>query len=55
MKKKGRPTDFPKNTQKAIRFDDYTLLILTEYCNREKISFSEAVRRAVRKLKDELE
>lgn len=47
----GRPTDAPKTTQFSVRFDEETIEILDEYCNQEKISRPEGVRRAVRKLK----
>lgn len=53
MKKKmGRPTDNPKQVQIAVRFDDETLQILDNYCEKEKVSRAEGTRRAVRKLKD---
>ncbi len=46
----GRPTDNPKPTQIAIRFDNDTLDILDKFCDKEKISRAEGVRRAVRNL-----
>ncbi|MGI5967722.1 hypothetical protein [Anaerotruncus rubiinfantis] len=50
MKKKmGRPTDKPKITQIAVRFDSETLQILDAYCEQERIGRSEGVRRAVQK------
>lgn len=49
-KKMGRPTDNPKHTQFSVRFDEETLNILDEYCEEEKVSRPEGVRRAVRKL-----
>ena len=48
----GRPTDEPKQTQIAIRFDVETLKILDIFCEKEKIGRAEGVRRAVRKLKE---
>lgn len=51
-KKMGRPTDEPKQTQIAIRFDVETLKILDIFCEKEKIGRAEGVRRAVRKLKE---
>lgn len=52
MKKKmGRPTDSPKQVQIAVRFDDETLQILDDFCEREKISRAEGTRRAVKRLK----
>lgn len=50
-KKMGRPTDSPKTTQFSVRFDEKTIKILDEYCNKENINRPEGVRRAVRKLK----
>lgn len=50
-KKIGRPTDNPKTTQLAIRFDNETLEILDNYCNKEKLSRAEGVREAVKQLK----
>ena len=52
QKKMGRPTVSPKTTQFSIRFDENTLSILDKYCNKEKISRPEGVRRAVRKLNE---
>ena len=49
-KKMGRPTDNPKPTQLAIRFDIETLNILDRFCEKEKVSRAEGVRKAVRKL-----
>ena len=50
-KKMGRPTENPKPTQIAVRFDNETLKILDEYCESEKVSRAEGTRQAVRKLK----
>lgn len=47
----GRPTDNPKPTQIAVRFDGDTLKILDDYCEEKEISRAEGVRQAVRKLK----
>ena len=47
----GRPTDNPKRTQVAVRFDAETLEILDDYCEEKKVSRAEGTRRAVRKLK----
>jgi len=46
----GRPTDNPKSTQIAIRFDSDTLQTLDRYCEKEKVSRAEGVRQAVRRL-----
>lgn len=47
----GRPTDNPKPTQLAIRFDSETLKILDDYCQIHQVSRAEGVRQAVKKLK----
>lgn len=49
-KKMGRPTDNPKPTQLAIRFDQKTLAILDRFCEKEKMSRAEGVRSAVKRL-----
>ena len=51
-KKMGRPTDKPKTTQLAIRFDVETLAILDSYCKQNGISRAEGIRVAVGLLKD---
>ena len=51
-KKKGRPTDNPKPVHIAVRFDNDTLKILDNFCEKEKISRAEGTRRAVRKLNE---
>lgn len=51
-KKMGRPTDKPKKNQFSVRFDDETLNILDEYCEKKNIQRPEGIRQAVRKLKD---
>lgn len=50
-KKMGRPTDNPKQTQFSVRFDDETLSILDDYCEKNSLSRPEGIRKAVRKLK----
>ena len=47
----GRPTDNPKQTQVAVRFDSETLKILDDYCNSKNITRAEGVRQAVKLLK----
>ncbi len=49
--KMGRPTDSPKITQLSIRFDEKTLNILDDFCNRKNISRPEGVRCAVQGLR----
>jgi len=51
----GRPTDKPKPTQIAVRFDVETLKILDEYCNNQKVSRAEGTRQAVRRLESKKE
>lgn len=51
-KKIGRPTDNPKTIQLAIRFDNKTLEILDNYCNKQELSRAEGVREAVRMLQE---
>ena len=50
-KKMGRPTDALKSVQIAVRFDNETLKTLDDFCQEEKISRAEGVRKAVRRLK----
>ena len=50
-KKMGRPTEKPKKTQIAVRFDDETLKILDDYCKENNVSRAEGTRRAIHKLK----
>ncbi|MCI9045101.1 MAG: hypothetical protein HFJ96_06815 [Peptococcaceae bacterium] len=49
----GRPTDNPKQTQVAVRFDSETLKILDDYCNSKNITRAEGVRQAVKLLKEQ--
>ncbi len=49
-KKMGRPTDNPKPFQIAVRLDVDTKRILGSYCEQEKISPTEAVRRGIKQL-----
>lgn len=49
-KKMGRPTESRKATQIAVRFDDETLQVLDRFCDKEKVSRAEGIRKAVRKL-----
>ena len=50
---RGRPTDSPKTTQIVARFDKDTLKILDDFCREKSIGHAEAVRQAVRALKNE--
>lgn len=51
---RGRPTREPKNRKIQCRIDEDTDSILVAYCEKEGISESEAVRKGIRKLADEL-
>ncbi|PWL42922.1 MAG: hypothetical protein DBY45_08125 [Clostridiales bacterium] len=49
----GRPTDNPKPYRIAARLDEESKQILDHYCEKQKVSIMEAVRRAIHRLKDE--
>ena len=53
-KKMGRPTDNPKNVSIHVRLDKECDLTLKDYCEQEQVTKVEAVRRGVKKLKDDL-
>ena len=53
-KKMGRPTDNPKPFRIYARVDEECKEILETYVEQEKVSITEAIRRAIKKLKDEL-
>lgn len=53
-KKIGRPTDNPKTEKITVRLDEDAKDILNKYCNQEKISRVEGIRRGVKKLKEDL-
>lgn len=50
----GRPTDNPKGSRITIRLDDKGQEILKAYCEKFKLSKSDAIRTAVYKLEAEL-
>ena len=52
-KKMGRPTDNPKFNPIHVRLDGESTRILEEYCEREKITRAEGIRRGIRKLEIE--
>ena len=54
IKKMGRPTDNPKTHQMTVKFDDECKEIIENYSEQENVSKMEAVRRGVKKLKDDL-
>ncbi len=48
IKKGTKLTDKPKDYMLRVRMDQETLELLDEYCEAEKISRSEAVRKGIR-------
>ena len=54
-KKMGRPTDNPKSTAFNIRIDNESVETLMNYCNQESVTKAEAIRRGIKKLKDDIE
>lgn len=51
----GRPTTNPKDKGRlTIRLDEESANILAKYCAQEKIERNEAVRRGIKKLKDDI-
>lgn len=51
----GRPkSDNPKMAQETVRLDNEHLQILKDYCQQEKVEKAEAIRRGIRKLKQDL-
>lgn len=53
-KKMGRPTDNPKTEKITVRLDNEAKEVLHKYCEQEKISRVEGIRRGVKKLKKDL-
>ena len=53
-KKIGRPTDNPKPYRVNARLDEESKEILDAYTKQEKVTAMEAVRRAIKKLRDVL-
>lgn len=49
----GRPTDNPKPERITVRLDGESCKILNEYCERQKVERSEAIRRGIKKLSEE--
>lgn len=50
----GRPTDNPKTHQMTVKFDEECKKVIDVYSKQENIARTEAVRRGVMMLKDEL-
>lgn len=53
-KKMGRPTDNPKGTSVHVRLDKESDEILSVYCERKQVHRTEAIRRGIKKLKEDL-
>jgi hypothetical protein len=53
-KKMGRPTDNPKVRHVQAKLDEDATTILGMYCDKKGVTESEAIRRGIRKLVDEL-
>ena len=51
-KKMGRPTDDPKPYKVGARINDADKKILDDYCDKHKVNQPEAIRIAIRSLKD---
>ena len=47
----GRPTDNPRPNKLSIRISDEDKKILEEYCNRENVNRTEAIREGLRSWK----
>lgn len=50
----GRPTDNPKGKPITIRLDNEAKTVLDSYCVQENVDKGEAVRRGIKKLKEDL-
>lgn len=50
----GRPTDNPKKERITVRLDEESREILENYCKQEECERAEAIRRGVKKLKDDI-
>ena len=50
----GRPTSNPKSHKITVRLDEESHKIMNDYCEQQKVEKGEAVRRGIKKLKDDL-
>ncbi|MCI6401276.1 MAG: ribbon-helix-helix domain-containing protein [Oscillospiraceae bacterium] len=50
----GRPTDNPKGISTHVRLDAECNTILDAYCKQTQVPRTEAIRRGIKKLKDDL-
>lgn len=53
-KKMGRPTNNPKKERITVRLDEECSNTLNDYCKQEKVERAEAIRRSIKKLKDDI-
>lgn len=53
-KKMGRPTNNPKTERITVRLDEESSEILDQYCRQENAERAEAIRRGIKKLKDDI-
>lgn len=51
--KLGRPTDNPRRNKLSIRLNDEDAKALETYCERNKVTKTEAISRGIRKLAEE--
>lgn len=54
QKKRGRPTDNPKETSIHVRLTEECVILLQQYCAQENVGRAEAVRRGILGLRDQL-
>ncbi len=53
-KKIGRPTNNPKIERITVRLDNESSETLDCYCKQENVERAEAIRRGIKKLKDDI-
>ena len=51
----GRPTDNPKPYKITVRLDEESQQIMEAYCEQEQVERGEAVRRGLKKLKEDMQ
>lgn len=50
----GRPTDNPRPNKVSIRISDGDKRILEKYCEQESVNMTEAIRRGIKKLEEDI-
>ena len=50
----GRPTDNPRPHKLSIRLNDESVKTLEDYCEKQNVNRTEAIERAIGKLKDDI-